>query len=211
MLPVMETLVSLEDVPLELLSSFCSTFLLNASAAYVARAQFLITSTDATNLERRVPKILEVLRQLSPLEVHKTVTVVKNKVSPYNYDLLKCLLGVLLELQPNVREVQTMLELLDFLSCYARTTPPGMMERQSAFYQLPATEEWPMKRLPMFYQIDTSLAKSIYHDEFHVSNWTVWYDSPSLLPINRDEICMLAVNNTVKRYDKDNRDEVRFT
>ena len=26
---------------------------------------------------------------------------------------------------------------------------------------------------------DTSLAKNIYYDEFHVTNWTIWYNSPS--------------------------------
>lgn len=70
MQPIMETLVTMEDVPLDILSSFCSTFPLNLSAAYVARAHFLITSTDATNLKRRIPRVLEVLQRLSPIEVH---------------------------------------------------------------------------------------------------------------------------------------------
>ena len=65
----METLVTIEDVPLDILSSFCATFPLNLSAAYVARAHFLITTTDAANLKRRIPKILEVLQRLSPIEV----------------------------------------------------------------------------------------------------------------------------------------------
>ena len=142
-------------------------------------------------------------------KVQKTVSSVKSKVSPYNYDLLKCLLSVLDELQPDSPEIRVMLNLLDFLTCYSRCTGPGIMEQQSSFFRLPGSDEWPSKRLPMFYQIDTSMAKSIYHEEFHVSNWAVWYDSPALLPINRDEICMLAVNNTVKRYNKDNQDEVR--
>jgi len=83
-----------------------------------------------------------------------------------------------------------------------------MMEQQTSFYRLPGSADWPQKRLPMYYQIDASLAKAIYHEEFHVSNWSIWYNSPSLLPINRDEICMLAVNNTVKLYNKEYLDTV---
>lgn len=208
MLPIMDTLVCLEDVPLELLSSFCSTFPLNLSTALIARAQYLIVSTDATNLKQKIPKIQEVLSQLAPLEVQKLVSNMRNKVSPYNYELLTCLLGILLNLQPDALEVQTMLELLEFLSCYERCIPPGIMEQQTSFYRLPGADDWPLKRLPMYYQIDSSLAKNIYYEEFHVSNWNIWYNSPSLLPINRDEICMLAVNNTVKRYNKDSLDQV---
>lgn len=210
MLPIMDTLVSLEDVPLELLSSFCSTFPLNLNAALIARAQFLIASTDGTNTKDRIVKIKEVLSQLAPLEVQKLIANMRNKVSPYNYELLSCLLGILLSLQPDAQEVQTILELLEFLSCYERCVPPGIMEQQTSFYRLPGSEEWPVKRLPMYYQIDSSLAKNIYHEEFHVSNWNIWFNSPSLLPINRDEICMLAVNNTVKRYNKDCLDQVTF-
>ena len=83
-----------------------------------------------------------------------------------------------------------------------------MMEQQTAFYRLPGSQDWPSKRLPLYYQIDASIAKSIYHEEFHVSNWSIWYYSPSLLPINRDEICMLAVTNTIKRYNKETQDQV---
>jgi hypothetical protein len=82
------------------------------------------------------------------------------------------------------------------------------MEFQTAFYRLPGSDEWPQKRLPMYYNIDSSLAKNIYYEEFHVSNWAIWYNSSSLIPINRDEICMMAVNNTVKRYNKDYLDQV---
>lgn len=208
MLPIMDTLVTLEDVPLELLNSFCSTFPLNISAALISRAQYLIVTTDATNLKGRIPKISEVLSELAPPEVQKIIANMRNKVSPYNYELLSCLLSILLSLQPEALEVQTMLELLEFLSCYERCVPPGIMEQQTSFYRLPGSDDWPMKRLPMYYQIDSSLAKNIYHEEFHVSNWNIWYNSPSLLPINRDEICMLAVNNTIKRYSKDSLDQV---
>lgn len=93
------------------------------------------------------------------LKVQKTVGGVKNKVSPYNYDLLKCLLSALIALQPGAPEIQTMLDLLEFLSCYSRCTPPGIMEQQSFFFRLPGSDEWPLKRLPMFYQIDTTMAR----------------------------------------------------
>ena len=208
MMPIMDTLVTLEDVPLELISSFCASFPLNVTSAFIARAQFLIVSTDASNVKKRIPKILEVLTKLPPHEVQKTIAHVKNKASPYNYELLSCLLGFLLKLSPEAAEVQTMCDLLDFLMCYERRSPPGMMEQQTSFYRLPGSADWPQKRLPMYYQIDASLAKAIYHEEFHVSNWSIWYNSPSLLPINRDEICMLAVNNTVKLYNKEYLDTV---
>lgn len=210
MLPIMDTLISLEDVPLELLSSFCSSFPLDVAATFVARVQYLIVSTDASNLKARIPKILEVLSELSPVDVQATIATVKNKVSPYNYELLSCLLGVLLKLKPDAPGIVTMCELLEFLMCYERFSPPGIMEQQASFYRLPGSPDWPLKRLPMYYQIDSSLGKSIYHEEFHVSNWSIWYNSPSLLPINRDEICMLAVNNTVKLYNKENRDQVKI-
>ncbi|EFX79172.1 hypothetical protein DAPPUDRAFT_304960 [Daphnia pulex] len=209
MLPIMDTLVTLEDVPLELISSFCSNFPLNLSAAYISRAQYLIVSTDATNMKGRIGKIHDVLSQLAPIEVQKLVQSVRCKVSPYNYELLSCLLGILYDLQPDALEVKTMIELLEFLSCYERSVPPGIMEQQTSFYRLPGSDEWPQKRLPMYYQIDSSLAKNIYYEEFHISNWTIWYNSPSLLPINRDEICMMAVNNTVKRYNKDYLDQAQ--
>lgn len=208
MVPIMDTLVSLEDVPLELLSSFCSTFPVNLNTALAARAQYLIVSTHANNLKTRVSKIQEVLNHLAPLEVQKLVANMRNKVSPYNYELLSCLLGILARLQPDALEIQTMLELLEFLSIYERCIPPGIMEQQTPFYRLPGSEEWPVKRLPMYYQIDSSLAKNIYYEEFHVSNWNIWFNSPSLIPVNRDEISMLAVNNTVKRYNKDSMDQV---
>ena len=210
MLPILDTLVSLEDLPLELLSSFCSTFPVDLNHALLVRSQFLITSTEASNMQKRMPKILEVLAQLSPTDVLKTIANVRNKINPYNYELLTCLLSILLQLQPDKLEVKAMVNLLEFLSCYERCTPPTMMETQSAFYRLPGSEEWPFKRLPLYYQIDGNLAKSIYHEEFHVSNWSVWYDSPSLLPINRDEICMLAVTNTIKRYNKEYQDQVFY-
>ena len=208
MVPILDTLVNLDDLPLELLSSFCCTFPLNLNQALLNRAQFLITTAEASNLQKRLPKILEVLAQLTPVEVLKTIANVRHKINPYNYELLTCLLNILLQLQPDAKEIQTILNLLEFLSCYERTTPPTMMEQQTAFYRLPGSQDWPSKRLPLYYQIDASIAKSIYHEEFHVSNWSIWYDSPSLLPINRDEICMLAVTNTIKRYNKETQDQV---
>jgi hypothetical protein len=159
-------------------------------------------------MKRRLGKIRDVFFQLTPIEVQKLIQSVRCKVSPYNYELLSCLLGILHDLQPDVLEVKTMLDLLEFLTCYERSVPPGIMEHQTTFYRLPGSDEWPQKRLPMYYQIDSSLAKNIYFEEFHVSNWTIWYNSSSLLPINRDEICMMAVNNTVKRYNKDYLDQV---
>ena len=208
LLPIMDTLVTLEDVPLELLSSFCSTFPLNLNSALISRAQFLITSTDGTNTKERIVKIKEALSQLSPLEVQKLIANMRNKVSPYNYELLTCLLGILLNFQPDAIEVQTSLELLEFLSCYERCVTPGIMEQQTPFYRLPGLEEWPTKRLPLYHQIDNSLARNIYHEEFHVSNWNIWFNSFSLIKTNRDEICMLAINNTIKRYNKEYLDQV---
>ncbi|KAK4002762.1 hypothetical protein OUZ56_004564 [Daphnia magna] len=210
MVPIMDTLVTLEDVPLELLSSFCSDFPLDLNTALISRVQYLIVSTDAANIAGRIPKIRDVLSRLPPVDVQKLVHSVRNKVSPYNYELLTCLCGILYELNPDAMDIRTMLELLEFLACYERFVPPGIMEHQNAFYRLPGSEEWPQKRLPMYYQIDASLAKNIYYEEFHVSNWTIWYNSPSLLPINRDEICMMAVNNTVKRYNKDCLDQAQI-
>ena len=206
----METLISLEDVPLELICSFCSSFSIDLTGALIARAQFLITSTTRANLKERLSKIVQVFHQLEPTEVPKLIAQVRHKVSPYNYELLICLLSILHKLEPGLKEVQTMLDLLDFLMCYERCAQPGIMEQQASFYKLSGSEEWPLKRLPMYYQIDASLAKSIYHEEFHVKNWSIWYDSPALLPINRDEICMLAVNNTVKLYKKDSQDQVNL-
>ena len=82
------------------------------------------------------------------------------------------------------------------------------MEQQTPFYRLPGLEEWPTKRLPLYHQIDNSLARNIYHEEFHVSNWNIWFNSFSLIQTNRDEICMLAINNTSKRYNKEYLDQV---
>ena len=200
MMPILDTLVGLEDVPLELLSSFSSTFQLNLQSAYLARAQFLITSTNASNLKERIGQIVEVLEQLGFKDIEKLLANVRNKISPYNYELQKCLLSVLWALQPESNEVKTMLELLDFLTDYNRSVPPGVMEKDAAFYRLPGSEDWPLKRLPLYYQIDSSLARNIYREEFHVSNWSVWHESSFLVPMNRDEICMLAVHNSVKRY-----------
>ena len=208
MMPILDTLVGLEDVPLELLSSFSSTFQLNLQSAYLARAQFLITSTNASNLKERIGQIVEVLEQLGFKDIEKLLANVRNKISPYNYELQKCLLSVLWALQPESNEVKTMLELLDFLTDYNRSVPPGVMEKDAAFYRLPGSEDWPLKRLPLYYQIDSSLARNIYREEFHVSNWSVWHESSFLVPMNRDEICMLAVHNSVKRYCKEKQDPV---
>ena len=153
MLPIMDTLVTLEDVPLDLLSSFCLDFPLDLDTALISRARYLIVSTDATNMEGRIPKIRDIMSQLTPLEVQKLIQGVRNKVSPFNYELLTCLCAVLYELQPDALDIRTMLELLEFLACYERSVPPGIMEHQNAFYQLPGSEEWPQKRLPMYYQM----------------------------------------------------------
>ena len=208
MSPILDNLVSLEDVPLELLSAFSSAFQLDIESAYLSRAKFLIHSTEGTNLKERMMKIVQVLDQLALSEVLTLINSARGKISPYNYELQKCLLAVLYKLQPDSIQVKIMLELLDFLMDYQRCIPPGIMEREASFYRLPGLSEWPLKRLPFYYYGDTNLAKSIYHEEFLVSNWSVWYNSSSLVPLNRDEICMLAVHNSVKRYNKDNHDPV---
>lgn len=210
MAPILDTLVTLDDVPLELLKSFCSTFSANLTNALITRSQFLISTTDSANFKQRIPKILEVLSHLSPPEVHRTIANLRSKISPYNYELLACLLGALYDLNPDMLEVRTMLDLLEFLMCYERCVPPGPLEQQAPFYRLKGSEDWPSKRLPMYYQIDGSLAKNIYYEEFQISNWSIWYNSPSLIPINRDEICMLAISNTIKRYNKEIHGNVIF-
>ena len=105
MVPILDTLVNLDDLPLELLSSFCCTFPLNLNQALLNRAQFLITTAEASNLQKRMPKILEVLAQLTPVEVLKTITNVRHKINHYNYELLTCLLNILLQLQPDAKEI----------------------------------------------------------------------------------------------------------
>lgn len=208
MMPTLDVLVCLEDLPLDLLESFCSTFELNHQAAYLARAQFLIVSTNSSNLKERTGRIFEILEQLAIDETHKLLANVRTKISPYNYELQKCLLGVLFQLQPGSKEVKTMLELLDFLSDYHRSVAPGVLEQEATIYKLPGCEDWPLKRLPLYYQIESSLARNIYRDEFNVSNWVVWHESSFLVPFNRDEICMLAVHNSVRRYTNSNQEPV---
>ena len=90
----MDTLVTMEDVPLDVLNSFCSTFPLtvNVNAAYVARAHFLITTTDAVNLKQRIPKILQVLHNLSPLEV----SLLDNQLAVAHYLMKRCYFHLLL-------------------------------------------------------------------------------------------------------------------
>ena len=208
--PILEMLVCLENLPLELLRSFCTSFQLNVGAAYLARAQYLITSTDDKNLKERIPLIHEVLNHIKPIEVQTLVANIRCKISPYNYELHACLLNIILESQPDNRQVRTLLESLNFLSSYDRCVPPGIMDQQASFYRLPGSPEWPLKRLPWYYILDSGTGRAIYYEDFHIVNWKIWYNAPAILPLNPDEVCLLAVNNSVKRYVKDKFDQVSF-
>ncbi|XP_065578101.1 kinetochore-associated protein 1-like isoform X2 [Artemia franciscana] len=195
---------------LRLLDEFRTAFNLDVSELLLQHLSKTLTTFRPCTIEEvneqwppLEKSLMKILRYL-PSE-HSLVCVLTedlNKVSDYNYEVLKFILEVLYErkdLLDQPSRTEQALKLLRFLTNYVRISPPTQQERENwckdlSGYSMPALST---SRLPFTLLESSAIRKNVLTPELSLRTWKLWVEVSAYLNMSSDEIAFLAGKNAV--------------